>query len=72
MTRHINTFFAILFIASLSACSDKIITDFEVPAIQDQQVLNNNHLDQFVDDVKPYDDAKSSFYNDNSVPKDQQ
>lgn len=69
MTKYINTLFAIMFVALCFACSNRTIGSFEVPAAQDQGI-NNNNLDQFVDDVKPFEDTeaqKDAFYNDNTA-----
>ncbi len=70
MTKYIKTLFAITFVALCFACSDRTIGSFEVPDAQDQGINNNSNLDQFIDDVKPFEDTDTqleSFYNDNSA-----
>jgi len=79
MSKYINTFFMAIFVLFCSSCSNRTISEFEVPVAQDQQTINNNsNLDKFVDEVKTYPEAnnteaqKEAFYNDDSVPKTQQ
>ena len=80
MSKYINTLFAFMFVALFFSCSNRTISDFEVPAVQEQQSVNNNsNLDQFVDDVKPFEETpaaqteaqKADFYNDDSTSKAQ-
>jgi len=68
MTKYISISFVIMFALLCFSCSNRAISDLEVPVAQDQQGINNNNLDQFVDDVKPYEEQqKEAFYNDNSA-----
>ena len=76
MTKYINALFAIMLLILCSSCSNRTISEFQTPVAQDQQAVNNNNLDQFVDDVKPYEEAqtaaeKANFYNDDSDSKAQ-
>ena len=79
MTKYINTLFAFIFFAICFSCSNRTISDFEVPVAQEQQNLNDGaNLDQFVDVVNRFPEENNTeaeteaFYNDNSVPSDQQ
>jgi len=70
MSKYINIFFVVIFVAFCFSCSDRTISEFQAPILQDQQTGSGN-LDKSADYVPPFpndntDAQKDAFYNDNS------